>query len=178
MRKSSTTLAFPPSITRVNDTFAITPGDAPMIASSCGAKIAPTTPIRSDSTHPNRITCAAVCAAPSASFSPIRRATIAPAPMLSPIASAYRIVMNDSVSPTVATASAPRCATTNTSTTTKMLSMSISSTIGTARMKIARPIGPSVKSRPCAPANASRTAPQSDCGGARSGTESNLSCWT
>ena len=101
----------------------------------------------------------------------MRRETIAPAPMLSPIASVYRIVMNDSVSPTVATASAPRWATTNTSTTTKMLSMSISSTIGTARMKIARPIGPSVKSRPCAPASASRTAPQSDCGGARSGTE-------
>ena len=70
--------------------------------------------------------------------------------------------MNDSVSPTVATASAPRCATTNTSTTAKMLSMTISSTIGTARMKIARPIGPSVKSRPCAPESASRIADQTD----------------
>ncbi len=96
----------------------------------------------------------------------MRREIIAPAPMLSPIARVYRIVMNDSVSPTVATASAPRWATTNTSTTTKTLSIIISSTIGTARMKIARPIGPSVKSRPCAPASASRTAPHSDCAGA------------
>src|SRR4051812_34443923 len=82
--------------------------------------------------------------------------------------------MKDSVSPTVATASAPRCATTNTSTTTKTLSMSISSTMGTARMKMARPIGPLVKSRPCAPASASRMAAQTDgisSGGARLSAE-------
>jgi hypothetical protein len=48
----------------------------------------------------------------------------------------------DSVSPTVATASAPRRETKNTSTTAKTLSMTVSSTIGTARRKIARPIGP------------------------------------
>ncbi len=34
IRNSSTTLAFPPSMTRVNDTFRITPDDAPMIPSS------------------------------------------------------------------------------------------------------------------------------------------------
>jgi hypothetical protein len=68
--------------------------------------------------------------------------------------------MSDSVSPTVATASAPRCATTKTSTTAKTLSITISSTIGTARTRMARPIGPSVKSRPCAPRNPSAIADQ------------------
>ncbi|HEX4931682.1 MAG TPA: hypothetical protein VFV33_00800 [Gemmatimonadaceae bacterium] len=47
----------------------------------------------------------------------------------------------DSVSPTVATASAPRCATQKTSATTKMDSMAISITIGTASITMLRPTG-------------------------------------
>ena len=39
---------------------------------------------------PSRIACTAALAAPSASFSPIRRATTAMAPTLKPIATAYR----------------------------------------------------------------------------------------
>jgi len=54
------------------------------------------------------------------------------------------VVSNDSVSPTVATASAPRRDTKNTSQIANTLSMTISSTIGIASRRIARPIGPSV----------------------------------
>jgi hypothetical protein len=54
------------------------------------------------------------------------------------------IVSSDSVRPTVATASAPRRATKNTSVTAKTLSIAISSTIGTASNRIDRPIGPRV----------------------------------
>ncbi len=53
-------------------------------------------------------------------------------------------VRSDSVSPTVATASAPSFATQKTSTTAKMLSMSISSTIGMASRRMARGMGPCV----------------------------------
>jgi len=49
-----------------------------------------------------------------------------------------------SVSPTVATAAAPSRETKKTSETAKTDSMIISSTIGTASSRIARPIGPSV----------------------------------
>src|SRR5215471_751157 len=52
----------------------------------------------------------------------------------------------DSVSPTVATASAPSRETQNTSTRANTDSSTISSTIGTASRRMARPIGPSVKS--------------------------------
>ena len=51
------------------------------------------------------------------------------------------IVNIDSVSPTVATASAPRCATQNTSATAKIDSIAISRTIGTASMMTAWPTG-------------------------------------
>ncbi len=51
------------------------------------------------------------------------------------------IVSIDSVRPTVATASAPRCDTQNTSATAKMDSIAISITIGTASMITARPTG-------------------------------------
>jgi hypothetical protein len=60
------------------------------------------------------------------------------------MATAYIKVNIDSVSPTVAIASAPRCATQKISTTAKTLSMHISSTIGIASRMIALPIGPFV----------------------------------
>ncbi len=71
----------------------------------------------------------------------MRRATIAVAPTDSPSASVYTIVNIDSVRPTVATASAPRCATQKTSATTKTDSIAISITIGTASITIERPTG-------------------------------------
>ena len=74
----------------------------------------------------------------------MRRATVALTPMESPIASVYTIAMSDSVRPTVATASAPSLPTKNTSQMTKMDSIAISSTIGMASTRIARPMGPSV----------------------------------
>jgi hypothetical protein len=55
-------------------------------------------------------------------------------------------VIIDSVMPTVATASAPRCATKKTSATAKTDSMAISTTMGIARSRMARPRSPSVKS--------------------------------
>ncbi len=88
MRKRSTIVAFPPSITRVNVTFRMTPGSAPMSARSCGAKTMPMPPNSRASAAPSRMACTAARAAPSASFSPMRRATMAVAPMLSPIAMA------------------------------------------------------------------------------------------
>src|SRR6267378_6132583 len=61
-----------------------------------------------------------------------------------------------SVRPTVATASAPRRDTKNTSTTANTDSSTSSSTIGIASRRIARPIGPSVYSPRCDPAIDSR----------------------
>ena len=69
------------------------------------------------------------------------------------------MVSMDSVIPTVATASGPNFETKNMSTTAKMDSITISSTMGTERRKIARPRLPSVKSC-CEPAIASRTSRQ------------------
>ena len=63
---------------------------------------------------------------------------VAVAPIESPIATAYMVVRSDSVSPTVAIASAPSRDTKNTSHTANTLSMMVSSTIGTASTKIAR----------------------------------------
>ena len=76
----------------------------------------------------------------------MRRATTAVAPMPRPIASAYTAASSDSVSPTAATASAPRRATKKMSVTAKTLSIAISSTIGTASSRIARCSDPCVKS--------------------------------
>ncbi len=66
--------------------------------------------------------------------------------MLSPSAMTKISVSAVSVSPTVATASAPRRDTQNTSTTPNSDSMHISSTIGTANSTMARLMLPSVKS--------------------------------
>ena len=74
----------------------------------------------------------------------MRRATVAIAPMLKPIASAYRIVNIDSVRPTVATASAPSLLTKTTSHTANSDSISVSSTIGIASSSSERPTGPVV----------------------------------
>src|ERR1700733_3623840 len=76
----------------------------------------------------------------------MRRATSAVAPMLSPSAMTKTTVSAVSVSPTVATASAPRRDTQNTSTRPNSDSMHISSTIGTASRTMARAMLPSVKS--------------------------------
>jgi hypothetical protein len=76
----------------------------------------------------------------------MRRATSAVAPMLSPSATQNSTIRQVSVSPTVAIAFAPKCATQNTSTTPNSDSMHISSTIGTANKIIARSRLPSVKS--------------------------------
>jgi hypothetical protein len=66
--------------------------------------------------------------------------------MLRPSATVKTMVSIDSVRPTAATASAPRLATQKTLTTPKSDSINISSTIGTASRKMARPSGPCVKS--------------------------------
>src|SRR5258708_16572438 len=63
-------------------------------------------------------------------------------------------VSHDSVSPTVATALARSLETKNTSVTANTLSITISNTMGMARMRMARDTGPSVKSR-CDPRSAS-----------------------
>ena len=93
---------------------------------------------------PSQIACAAALTAPAGSFSPIRRATIAVTPMERPIAMVYTIVIRDSVSATVACAYGPSRPTKNMSTTTKMLSIDISSTIGMASATTARLIEPVV----------------------------------
>lgn len=93
---------------------------------------------------PSVMACTAARAAPSGFFSPMRRATVAVVPIASPKASVYTMAIIDSVSATVATAAAPSFATQNMSTTAKMDSITISSTIGTASRKIARPMGPCV----------------------------------
>jgi hypothetical protein len=88
--------------------------------------------------------CTAARAAPAASFSPIRRATTALSPIESPIATVYTITSIDSVSPTVATASAPSRETKNTSTSANSDSLAVSSTIGIASSSSDRAIGPVV----------------------------------
>src|SRR6185295_12457262 len=62
------------------------------------------------------------------------------------------MVSMDSVSPTVATESAPRRETKKTSTTANTDSSTSSRTIGIASRRIARPIGPSVYTPWCEPA--------------------------
>ena len=78
--------------------------------------------------------------------SPMRRATKAVAPTPKPAATAYKMAIIDSVSPTVAIAPAPSRPTKNTSVTANTLSSAISNTIGTASSRIARRTDPCVKS--------------------------------
>ena len=99
-----------------------------------------------ETTSPMMMAWTATNPAARSSFSPMRRATRAVAPMLSPRATTKIRVSAVSVRPTVATASAPRRDTQKTSTTPKSDSMHISSTMGTASRMMARPMLPSVKS--------------------------------
>ena len=85
-RNSINTTAFPPSMMRVKFTLESTPDDAPIALKSDGAVRAPLTPSTAEIRMASRIACAAACEAPSGSRSPIRRATVAVAPMPSPIA--------------------------------------------------------------------------------------------
>ena len=65
----------------------MTAGEPPISSRNCGAKTAPRIPIGTAAAMPSAIDCTADRAAPSGSFSPIRRATVAAAPIESPIAS-------------------------------------------------------------------------------------------
>ena len=82
--------------------------------------------------------CTAATAAPSGSFSPMRRATMAVVDRLSPMPTANTRLSMDSVNPTVATALAPRRPTQSTSTTANSDSSTISRTMGTANRRMAR----------------------------------------
>ena len=88
MRNSSMITPLAPSMTVANDALATTAGDAPINCSNAGAYATPNTPTGTATSTPSRIACTAARAAPSPSFSPIRLATIAVAPALSPIATA------------------------------------------------------------------------------------------
>ena len=71
----------------------------------------------------------------------MRRATTAAPPIDSPMANAYTMMSIDSVSITVATASAPSFDTQKMSATANSDSINISSTMGTASSKMARGSG-------------------------------------
>src|SRR5215813_19255 len=122
------------------------PGLAPIMARNLGAKGKQTAKITAEAAIPRMMDCTAAWAAPSGSFSPVRRATTAVVPMLIPTATAKIMVSMPSVIPTVAVESAPRCATQNMSTMPKSDSMAISSTMGTASRKMARSMDIAVKS--------------------------------
>lgn len=82
-------MIFPPSITAVYPApSATTAGEAPIAERSCGANQAPVPLMIAATTTPTPIIWTAAVAAPSLSFSPTRRATIAVAPADSPIATA------------------------------------------------------------------------------------------
>ena len=87
-RNSKTIVALPPYMIRAYVVpIANTLGDAPMSPNKCGAAITPLTPRMSAINAPSTMACTAALAAPSASRSPVRRATMAVAPMARPIAS-------------------------------------------------------------------------------------------
>ena len=86
-RNSRTIVTLPPSITRVNPLpDSITAGDAPINANSVGAHGAAANAIVPAMMTPSSSDWPAARAAPSGSCSPVRRATIAVAPIESPIA--------------------------------------------------------------------------------------------
>jgi hypothetical protein len=113
-------------------------GVAPIIRSKLGAKRKQGTPTATAIKDPRAIACTPATAAPSGSFSPMRRATMAVVERLNPIATENTRVSSDSVSPTVATAFAPSRPTQKTSTTANSDSSTISRTMGTASSRIAR----------------------------------------
>src|ERR1700722_3972905 len=138
--KKSSMIAPPPptAIRAYPDPTATTLGDAPIHSSSFGARNTHGSPTMNVITKPSTIACTAATAAPSGSFSPMRRATIAVVDIESPSPTAKTRLSIDSVNPIVATASAPSLPTQNTSTTANRDSSTISKTIGMARSKIAR----------------------------------------
>ena len=89
MRKSSSTVPLPPTITRGNvEPMLSTSSVAPIRRSSCGPNSTPMAPMIAAIPIPRMIACTAVSAARSGSFSPMRRATVAAAPIERPMASA------------------------------------------------------------------------------------------
>ena len=139
IRKSNITLNELPSTHRVYDAPPVTTcSSAPISRNKSGARHTAGTPTNTAAPIPNSTACTAARAAPSPSFSPIRRATIAVVASAMPIASEYITVIRVSVTPTAAAASAPNFATKKMSTIPKRLSMHISSTIGIASSTIAR----------------------------------------
>src|ERR1022692_767718 len=133
----------------------ITDGVAPISPSNRGANSAPKIPAATEIAMPQPIAWTDAMAAPSGSFSPMRRATVAVPATLRPIAMLKMRTISDSVSPITAMASEPSRATQNASTRPKVDSMAISSTVGIASSAMPRLRRPSVKSC-CVPDNASR----------------------
>jgi hypothetical protein len=87
MRNSISTVPLPPSITRAKPLpVCRTSSLAPIRRSSAGAYSAPMTPTMTETTRPSAIDWIAARAAASRSFSPIRRATVAAAPIDRPMA--------------------------------------------------------------------------------------------
>ena len=145
IRNNHITVRLPPSMMAANSR----PCDANsgVAPRSCSRSVAHTTPaklISTDSTRPVRRACTAATAASSGEPSPIRRATIAVAPMQSPMATEKTSASSESERPRIATASGPSRATKKTSTTAKSDCIAISSTIGMAAKMTARPIAPLV----------------------------------
>ena len=138
-RNSRSTAALPPRQILVYPLpVATISGDAPISRSRFGAYNPHGRPIASETINPSAIACTPATAAPSGSFSPMRRATMAVVDRLSPIATENTRLRIDSVSPTVATAFAPRRPTQKMSTTANSDSSTISSIMGTANSRMAR----------------------------------------
>src|ERR1700692_2670493 len=138
-------------------------GVAPIRRNKFGANKKQGMPMATEMIRPRVIACTPATAAPSGSFSPMRRATIAVVDKLSPMPTAKTRLNMDSVRPTVATAFAPRRPTQKTSTTANKDSSTISSTMGTARRKMAQLRLAVVKSW-CEPRMASTSDVQRVCG--------------
>ena len=117
-----------------------------MSRSNCGAYMAPKIPVTMETATPHKMACTAATDAPSGSFSPMRRATVAVAAMARPRATLKSRTIRDSVRPTAAMESAPSLATQNASTRPKVASMAISRTVGIASSAMPRLRLPSVKS--------------------------------
>src|SRR2546425_3344462 len=107
IKKSKTIVELPANMTLVKPTpCSTTQGEPPITLSSLPDSGTPIAAKIAATIKPNTIAWTEARAAPSGLRSPMRRATIAVAPMLSPIATAYIKVSIDSVSPTVVIASA------------------------------------------------------------------------
>ena len=106
---SRVTVTHPPSMMAVNvRPFAATSGAAPSSARRSDAQTTPATPSTADTAHPQAMACTAAADARSGLPSPMRRATIAAAPMARPIETANTSAISESDRPRMATASGPR----------------------------------------------------------------------